>query len=319
MRPLVSSLTTDVEVSNIKANQRSPVPASLAGYALSLPKVSVGSRTRSTRLVRPGAIEDYVCIKQLTHQVVTDVEYFNWSVAEAGLCIITGSIPALRPLLATILPRSFGSYNMDDFVETVKDTVNRVATRPGSRSRSRAGSRAESRIGSRMDHRRRSSEGTISSLPGDLRDHSYNEIDSPKTEGARSLSAKLPAISTMLGSVSSLAMRASCSLIKILRRRGPRGDEERGRSRLSVINELDEVTSARENEKHKRSRFASRIPDLSASVADCQWWWARSHLNPWSSKRPADDPTPGVVIIMTEVMVTSGKREQIQSHHGYPV
>ncbi|KAJ4418213.1 hypothetical protein N0V82_005687 [Gnomoniopsis sp. IMI 355080] len=242
-----------------------------------------------------------------------DVEYFNWSVAEAGLCIITGSIPALRPLLAIILPRLFGQYNMDEFVETVKGTVSRVATRPGSRSRSRAGSRA----GSRLDHRRRSSDGTIKSLPGILREHTYNEIESPKTEQAGSLSSKVPVASKVMASVSSIVMRTTCSLMKVFHRRDIWEDEERGRSRLSVINELDEVTSSRENEKHEVSSFGIRI-GLANSVADVQWWWARSRLNPWRLKGPVK-PSPGVVIIMTEVMVTSAKMDVQQHQVGYPV
>lgn len=202
---------------------------------------------------------------------------------------------------------------MDEFVETVKDTVNRVATRPGSRSRSRAGSRS----GSRYDHRRRSSDGTISSLQGISREHTYNELESPKTEQARSLSAKVPVVSAVMGSVSSIVMRTTCSLMKVIHRRNIWEDEERGRSRLSVINELDEVTSSRENEKHELSSFGNRV-GLANAVADFQWWWARSKLNPWRLKRPVNT-SPGVVIIMTEVMVTSAKMDVQQHHVGYTI
>ncbi|KAJ4387515.1 hypothetical protein N0V93_008108 [Gnomoniopsis smithogilvyi] len=237
-----------------------------------------------------------------------DVEYFNWSVAEAGLCIITGSIPALRPLLATILPRLFGQCNMDELVETVKDTVNRVATRSGSRSRSRAGSRRE--------HLRRSSEGTISSFTGISREHTFKEIESPKTERAHDLSNKVPKVSAVMESVSSFAMRTCCSLMKVFRRTHVWEDEERGRSRLSVINELDEVSSPKENEKKELRRLGNWIPvGISASMADVQWWWARSKVNPWRLSRTVN-PSPGVVIIMTEVMVTSAKMDVQQSSHG---
>lgn len=89
---------------------------------------------------------------------------------------------------------------------------------------------------------------------------------------------------------------------------GEPGDEERGRSRLSVIKELDEVIIQRECKKNRLSALVTRV-DLSASVADFQWWWARSNLNPWKLKRPADDPSSGIIIIMTEVEVTRGKIE----------
>lgn len=199
---------------------------------------------------------------------------------------------------------------MDELVETVRDTVSRVATRPGSRSRSRAGSRA----GSRMEHKRRSSEGTISSLPGLSREHTYNEIESPEAEQSPSLSTKMPRVSAVMESVASLAMRTSCSFMKVFHRRNVAEDEERGRSRLSVINELEEVTTSRDNEKHKPSAFARKRVDLSTSAADVQWWWARSRLNPWRLKGLGSG-SPGVVIIMTEVKVTSSKKE-IESHHG---
>ncbi|KAG8162365.1 hypothetical protein KVR01_008130 [Diaporthe batatas] len=39
------------------------------------------------------------------------VTYYNWSVVETGFIIITGSVPSLRPLLATILPEFFKSTN----------------------------------------------------------------------------------------------------------------------------------------------------------------------------------------------------------------
>lgn len=39
------------------------------------------------------------------------IPYFNWSIVEAGLIIITGSVPYLRPLMATILPDFFKSCN----------------------------------------------------------------------------------------------------------------------------------------------------------------------------------------------------------------
>lgn len=44
---------------------------------------------------------------------MTDVAipYFNWSTVEAALIIITGSVPYLRPLMATILPDFFKSRN----------------------------------------------------------------------------------------------------------------------------------------------------------------------------------------------------------------
>lgn len=194
---------------------------------------------------------------------------------------------------------------MDELVETVKDTVNRVAARPGSRSRSRAGSRT----GSRMEHKRRSSEGTISSLPGISREHTYNEIESPKTEQSPSLSTSMPRVTAVMESVVSLAMQTSCLFLKAFRRKSVEQDEERGRSRLSVINELEEVTTPREAEKNQKlSAFATRRVDLSASAADVQWWWARSRLNPWRLKGP-NNASPGVVIIMTEVMVTSSKKE----------
>lgn len=37
--------------------------------------------------------------------------YFDWSIIEAGLIIITGSMPFLRPLLATVLPSFFKARN----------------------------------------------------------------------------------------------------------------------------------------------------------------------------------------------------------------
>lgn len=43
--------------------------------------------------------------------LVASVSYYNWSVVETGLIIITGSVPALRPLLQTILPEFFKSNN----------------------------------------------------------------------------------------------------------------------------------------------------------------------------------------------------------------
>lgn len=246
--------------------------------------------------------------RQLTQMLDANVYYFNWSAIEAGLCIITGSIPALRPLPAIILPKFYENYSMDGIVDSVKDTVNRVATRPGSRARSRSDSR--------QTHRRWSSDRTIRSIPCVPREHSFIELDSPETERARSMNTKMPKVSAAMGSVSSAVMQTVCKVLQVLRRRD-NGDEERGRSRLSVINELEEVTSQRETGKHKVKNFAKPV-DLSAAMADLQWWWARSKLNVWKSKRSAEDASSGVIIIMTEVEITTDKME-IHRHPRYPL
>lgn len=47
----------------------------------------------------------------LFSNIVVAIPYFNWSIVEAGLIIITGSVPYLRPLMATILPEFFRSHN----------------------------------------------------------------------------------------------------------------------------------------------------------------------------------------------------------------
>lgn len=43
------------------------------------------------------------------------VPYLNWSCAEVGIIIIAGSVPSLRPLLATILPDFLRGHNMTSF------------------------------------------------------------------------------------------------------------------------------------------------------------------------------------------------------------
>lgn len=63
------------------------------------------------------------------------IPYFNWSIIEAGLIIITGSVPYLRPLMATILPDFFKSYNFPSlaFSAKSKDVSARFSTAPSFR------------------------------------------------------------------------------------------------------------------------------------------------------------------------------------------
>lgn len=63
------------------------------------------------------------------------VPYFNWSIVEAGLIIMTGSVPYLRPLMATILPDFFRSYNFSSlaFSGKSKDVSARFSTAPSLR------------------------------------------------------------------------------------------------------------------------------------------------------------------------------------------
>lgn len=52
------------------------------------------------------------------------VPYFNWSIVEAALIIITGSVPFLRPLLATILPGFFKAHNFTSLFASRKSAFN---------------------------------------------------------------------------------------------------------------------------------------------------------------------------------------------------
>ncbi|POS75882.1 hypothetical protein DHEL01_v205724 [Diaporthe helianthi] len=50
------------------------------------------------------------------------VPYYNWSVVETALIIITGSVPSLRPLLQTILPEFFKSNNFPSLFTSYRST-----------------------------------------------------------------------------------------------------------------------------------------------------------------------------------------------------
>ncbi|KAL1870752.1 hypothetical protein Daus18300_005072 [Diaporthe australafricana] len=51
------------------------------------------------------------------------VSYYNWSAVETGFIIITGSVPALRPLLQTILPEFFKSNNFPSLFSSPRRSV----------------------------------------------------------------------------------------------------------------------------------------------------------------------------------------------------
>ncbi|KAK7701687.1 hypothetical protein SLS64_010135 [Diaporthe eres] len=63
------------------------------------------------------------------------VSYYNWSVVETGFIIITGSVPALRPLLQTILPEFFKSNNFPSLFSSPR----RSTWKPGNSSSSTKG------------------------------------------------------------------------------------------------------------------------------------------------------------------------------------
>lgn len=60
------------------------------------------------------------------------IPYFNWTIIEAALIIITGSVPYLRPLMATILPEFFKTYNFSTlaFSGRSKGVSARLSTAP---------------------------------------------------------------------------------------------------------------------------------------------------------------------------------------------
>lgn len=57
--------------------------------------------------------------------------YLNWSVCEAALIIMTGSVPSLRPLLATILPNLFRSSYYTNISTLFASEKRATMMRPG--------------------------------------------------------------------------------------------------------------------------------------------------------------------------------------------
>lgn len=199
---------------------------------------------------------------------------------------------------------------MDDLVGSVKETVGRAASRKGPWSRFRAGSLSKS------EHMRRSSEGTFESLPGSPWKHSHDECEIPTIRVAQNSGSRMiTKVSAALGSVSFGAKHTVCMLKKGFHRQ-TLGAEERSRPRLSVIGEVEEVSNWRANGSKVKSLI--RQVDVSGSVADVKWWWARSKWNPWRPKYPPGDPTSGIIIIMAEVEPTVPKKAVIQQESGYP-
>lgn len=65
--------------------------------------------------------------------------YFTWSVVEIGLIIMTGSVPSLRPLVATILPDFFKERNFTSLFDQEKRSAGTQFRTESSYARSTTG------------------------------------------------------------------------------------------------------------------------------------------------------------------------------------
>lgn len=172
------------------------------------------------------------------------VPYFNYSVAEAGLCIITGSIPALRPLLANVLPNFVETYNLETIVDSAKENIRRAASRQSSRQR-----RPSDAITLDL--------GRASTL-GDEHDWKGTEQDDRQA-------AQRPAYHPLAWPamfMNSKAKRSFDSLLERLRGTTP-VDAPRGRQGrpLSVINELEEASDD-DAQRRRRATLRGSVIEL---------------------------------------------------------
>lgn len=218
--------------------------------------------------------------------------YFNYSVAEAGLCIITGSVPALRPLLATILPNFVETYNLDNLMESAKGNIRRATSRPASHRRAMSDAASDMTL-------QRSNTAT---------EHGWVEMD--KTERKENENAEL---STWSSSSLGLLRRIRLATVDLLERlRGPTREElARGRRRrpLSVINELDEASEERER-KAKISALRHSVvemfktQDATSMPARVKGGFDAAKPSTW----PQNTASMKNIFVITEIKVTETLR-----------
>lgn len=218
--------------------------------------------------------------------------------AEAAVCIITGSVPALRPLLATILPNFFDSYRLDDLAANLKDNIRRATSRQSSRRRADFDTISEFR-----------QQSTVSAGKQDWSDVEKNESrrddDSNSAETSRGWYPR---------SAWYRARRAVANFCKALK--GPSQEEltrgRRGRP-LSVINELDEASNEIESEKGRVMTVWDHVTGLfkqdngTSSLADAKRRLASLELPRLSGS--AGTKAKGSIIVITEITVSGSKRD----------
>lgn len=217
--------------------------------------------------------------------------YFNYSVAEAGLCIIMGSVPALRPLLATILPNFVETYNLDNLMESAKGNIRRATSRPAT-------------------HRRAMSDAASDMSPqqsNTATEHGWSEAD--KTERKENENYELSTWSSSTSFRLGLLRRLRLATVDLLERLRGSSREELARGRrgrpLSVINELDEAS-----EEHERK---VKISALRHSVADMFKTRGTTSMparvkGGFDAARPAtwlhDTASTDNIVVTTEITVT---------------
>lgn len=156
------------------------------------------------------------------------------------------------------------------------------------------------------------------------REHSFVELDSPTTttKPAIDFGLRAPRVGAAVGAVCSGVMRVVCWVKNVSGRRA--GGAAEGRSRLSVIGELDEA-SLRMDYCYRGGKEAARgehhqlLRDrASSAMVNVKWWWKMSRVNIRNRTRPAGpSPCSGVLVIMTDVEPTKPRMAVI--HNRYPV
>lgn len=233
--------------------------------------------------------------------------YLNYSMAEAGLCIITGSIPALRPLLATILPNFVEQYNLDNLMVSAKGNIRRATSRPASRHR-RAPSDADSDCNTMSPQ-----QSNTARDPG--QGSSCSEIE--KAERGETNDSELGSSSASSSSrpaAGDLLRRLRLATADFLQRFYPGGlasgreevDEELARGRkgrpLSVINELDESSEERE----RRSRTTALRDSVVEMFKTGQGAAAAAATRP--ARWPQGTASTDNIVVITDIKVTDNLR-----------
>lgn len=273
----------------------------------------------------------------------TPVSYYNWSVAEAGLCIITGSIPPLKPLVMIILPDFFKSHNLNNFAVSVKGSMRRP-------SFSRASSRRSSIDMTINTHT--SDAGTTQTAGGSPQPPNKDGFDTWKTPlefppeaymgngsgggggggGGRRVEQVRERMVDLVRPMHPAPLFAAAKRsLRVFRFREslPRSNQEKelGGSRpLSVINELDETIDAearrqqQQQQKKKKKTLASLAParqnileyisvkvwNMSTWFHDTQWRLRRWRLN--KSQESAGVHSLGSIIVIKEVKISESDR-----------
>lgn len=226
--------------------------------------------------------------------------------AEAAVCIITGSVPALRPLLATILPNFFDLYRLDDLAANLKDNIRRAASRQSSRRRPDFEMASEGR-----------SSREQSANAGSKQDWSYLERNYSFTPEADQNSVN----AFEAWSLRSGFYRARGAVANILETfKGPSLEElTRGRQGrpLSVINELEEASDEGESQRGRARAiwdsitgvFENKMASVTSSLASAKRRLASLELPRLSVSDGTK--TKGSIIVITEIVVSNSRRESM--------